>query len=168
MTRLLRATLPLLLAACPARAPLRPDPTVRPRPAEPPRPCAGEARRTDGRTLTLRDDGTVLSGDAVVLRVAATGVVDARGRPLATGDGGAFRLADASRTLVPGDADVRRDDGLRAQVDPRSGAVSVINPAGEVATAPWTLRCDRGTWSLGLVALLLHDGLERAASPATP
>lgn len=168
MTRLLCATLPLLLAACPARAPVRPHPATITPAASPPRPCVGTARRSDGLALTLRDDGAVLAGDAVLLRVEVGAVTDGHGRRLATGDAHTLRLADRDRTLTLDEASVRRDDGLRAQVDARTGEVSVTNPGGELAAAPWTLRCERGAWSLGLLAVLFHDGLERAQPPATP
>lgn len=168
MTRLVRALLPLLLAACPARAPLRPEPVTLARPASPPGPCVGTARRADGRTLALRDDGAVLAGESVLLRVAPDAVTDGHGRRLAARDARAVRLADGDRALTLDDTSVRRDDGLRAQVDPHTGALSVTNPAGESARAPWTLQCARGAWSLGVLVLLVHDGLERAQPPATP
>lgn len=168
MTRLLRATLPLLLAACPARAPLRPDPTPAARSSSPPGPCVGTARRSDGRALTLRADGAVLAGEAVLLRIHRDAVTDGQGRRLATRDALSLRLTEGDRALALDETGVRRDDGLRAQVDANTGALSVTNPAGEAAPAPWTLQCTQGTWSLGVLALLLHDGLERAAPPATP
>lgn len=168
MTRLVRATLPLLLAACPARAPLGAAPTVASRPPAAMLPCAGTATRNDGRGLTLRDDGAVIAADVVLLRVDARAVVDGQGRRLAHRDARSLRLVAGDSALSLDETSVRRDDGTRAQVDPATGAVSVTNPAGEVARAPWTLRCDRGAWSLGLVALLIHDGLERAQPPATP
>lgn len=168
MIRLARATLPLLLAACPARAPLRPDPTNASRPSSPPTPCAGTAQRSDGRALTLRADGAVLAGEQVILRVDARAITDGRGRRLATRDALAVRLDAGDRALSLDETSVRRDDGLRAQVDPSTGALSVTNPSGETVRAPWTLQCAQGTWSLGVLALLMHDGLERAAPPATP
>lgn len=168
MTRLLRATLPLLLAACPGRAPLRPEPVIVSVTATPPRPCVGTARHTDGLTLTLRDDGAVLAGERVLLRVGADAITDGHGRRRVTRDARSLRFVDGDRALSLDDTSVRRDDGLRAQVDPSSGALSVTNPAGESARAPWTLQCARGAWSLGVLALLVHDGLERAQPLATP
>jgi hypothetical protein len=168
VTRLVRATLPLLLAACPARAPLCPDPVNLSAPATPPRPCGGTAVHTDGHALTLRDDGAVLAGERVLLRVEADAITDGHGRRLATRDARSARLVDGDRALSLDDTSVRRDDGLRAQVDPSTGALSVTNPAGESARAPWTLQCARGAWSLGVLALLMHDGLERAQPTATP
>ncbi len=168
MTRLLRATLPLLLAACPARAPLRPVATTASRPSSPPGPCVGTAQRTDGRALTLRADGAALLGEVVLVRVQTDGVTDGQGRRLASRDALSLRLVDGDRALSLDDTSVRRDDGLRARVDPNTGALSVTNPSGETVRAPWTLQCARGTWSLGVFVLLMHDGLERAHPPATP
>ena len=168
MTRLLRATLPLLLAACPVRAPLRPDPVTVARPSSPLGPCVGTAQHTDGHSLTLRDDGAVLAGERVLLHVEADAITDGHGRPLATRDARSLRLVDGDRALTLDDTSVRRDDGLRAQVDPGTGALSVTDPSGESARAPWTLQCARGAWSLGVLVLLVHDGLERAQPPATP
>lgn len=168
MTRLLRATLPLILAACPARAPLRPVPSTVASPSSPPSPCVGAALRSDGRALTLRADGAVLAGESVLLRVEADAVTDGQGRRLATRDALSLRLAHGDRALSLDGNGVRRDDGLRAQADPNTGALSVTNPSGETARAPWTLQCARGAWSLGVLVLLMHDGLERAHPPATP
>jgi hypothetical protein len=128
----------------------------------------GTARRSDGRALTLRADGAALAGENVVLRVALDAVTDGQGRRLATRDALALRLVDGDRALALDDTAVRREDGLRAQVDPNTGVLSVTNPAGESVRAPWTLQCARGTWSLGVLVLLMHDGLERAYPPATP
>jgi hypothetical protein len=67
----------------------------------------------------------------------------------------------ARRVSAAEGARPRRERAARCRTRP-------TNPGGELAAAPWTLRCERGAWSLGLLAVLFHDGLERAQPPATP
>lgn len=168
MSRRLAAALLLSLGGCPS-----PRPTTY---IIPPRlaPAAarfvvpvGQAQRDGAASpVIFAADGRVTRDNVALLRVSASSITDPEGRALATvGEGGDLDVPGASRRARLTATGLQRADG--AQVTRRDdGRLIVRNSGGEEATAPWTLQCPAEAAPTAALALLLVDGLDRAASSA--